>query len=387
MGALTARKVSTVTKPGMHCDGSGLYLHVSKSGAKSWILRTVVHGKRRDIGLGGVSILSLADAREKARDLRAVARKGGNPLSHRDKRIPTFEEAARRVHAEQIEPAARNDKHRAQWINTLRDYAFPKIGEKSVDVIDSADILAVLQPIWLDKPETARRVRQRLRTVFDWCRLAGHREAGNPLEGIELALPKQPPKSNHHAAMPWQEVPAFFTDLRERGGTASAALAFTVLTAARTGEVLGARWDEIDGDVWTVPAERMKAGRPHRVPLTPEALAVIEPLRGLDPDLIFPGQKRGRPLSNMAMVALMRRMEQGQWTVHGFRSAFRDWAAERTRIPREVAELCLAHTVGSAIERAYRRSDLFEKRRELMQQWARWCSSAPADVIEIAGRA
>lgn len=386
---MTARGVATITKPGMHGDGDGLYLHVSPSGAKSWILRTTIKGvtrddgkpRRFDIGLGGLSVLSLADARSKAQDLRAVARSGADPRTVRDKSAPTvltFKEAAEHVHAKRIVPTARNPKHRAQWINTLRDYAFPAIGEKRVDAIDSAGILRVLQPLWLSKPETARRVRQRHRTVFDWCRVAGHREAGNPLEGVELALPKQPPQTGYHPAMSWEDVPGFLAELRERQGVAASALAFTVLTAARTGEVIGARWSEIDGDVWTVPAERMKAGRSHRVPLAAEALAILEPLHGWHDDgLIFAGQRRGRPLSNMAMLQVMRRMGRGEFTPHGFRSSFRDWSEERTAFPREVKEAALAHTVRSKTERAYRRTDLFEKRRQLMEQWSRWCCRAP----------
>jgi integrase len=305
---------------------------------------------------------------------------------------PTFEEAARKVHAAQILSHGKNEKHRAQWLNTLRDYAFPLIGPKSIREIEQADVLKVLAPIWTEKPETARRVRQRIRTVMDWARTAGHFEGVNPVEGVEKGLAKQRGKVVHHAAMPWAEVPAFLPTLGD--GVAARALRFAILTAARSGEVIGARWTEINTEarLWIVPAGRMKAGREHRVPLSDEALAILAALRGLDPEFVFPGQRRrsgqgGRSgLSNMAMTQLLRRLGRGDVTVHGFRSSFRDWAAERGGMPSEIAELCLAHEVGSAVERAYRRSDLLEKRRTLMERWARFCCPAKADVIEIGVR-
>lgn len=383
MAQLSVRRVATISSPGMHNDGEGLYLHVSKSGAKSWILRTMVRGKRRDIGLGGTTYVSLAEARIRARELRRIARTGGNPFSERDKaQAPTFQEAARIVHAEQIVPTSRNEKHRDQWINTLRDYAFGKIGAKTVDVIDTADILRVLQPIWLTRSETARRVRQRLRTVFAWARMAGHRKDGNPVDDIETALPKQQDRPAHHSAMPWKELPAFYARLETGNSRAAAALAFTILTAGRTGEVLGARWSEIDGDVWEIPALRMKAGRLHRVPLTEDAMAVLDKVRGLDTEFVFPGQRPNKPLSNMSMAMTMRRMGAGEYTPHGMRSAFRDWASERGA-QREVAELCLAHTVGNAVERAYARSDMLDQRRNLLAAWGRYCAGGTAEIVRI----
>jgi integrase len=388
MGKLTTKTVAGYLKPGMHNDGAGLYLRVSNTGAKSWILRCRVHGVKRDIGLGGVSVRSLAEVRKKAAELRAVARTGGDPLTERNRErgIPTFEEAAQSVWSEQVVPAARNEKHKAQWINTLRDYAFPVIGRRPVDSIHSGDILRVLQPIWLEKPETARRVRQRLRTVFDWSIAAQHREASNPLAGIEKALPKQGDKPKHHAALPYDELPDLMQKLADVGGVGAIAVRFAILTAARSGEVRDARWSEIDLDagVWTVPADKMKAKSEHRVPLPPEALSVLENVRGLDDDFVFPGQQQGRPLSDMSLAAVLKRLNVPA-TVHGMRSSFRDWAAESTTFPREIAELCLAHQVGNAVERAYRRSDLFEKRRNLMEQWARFCLSkrSKGKVVEI----
>jgi integrase len=353
------------------------------------VLRTVVRGKRRDIGLGGASWVSLAEAREKARALRKIAREGGDPPAARQASVscPSFEEAARRVHADQIVGHARNDKHRAQWINSLRDYAFPHVGAKPVRDIEQSDVLRVLSPIWTEKPETARRVRQRLRTVMDWARTAGHFEGVNPVEGVEKGLARQKDRVKHHSAMPWSDVPAFLPGLGE--SVAALALRFLILTAARTGEVIGAHWSEIDAEerLWVVPAERMKAKREHRVPLTDEALAVLMQVRGLDETFAFPGQRRVRGLSNMAMTQLLRRLGRDDVTVHGFRSSFRDWAEERGGMPREIAELCLAHEVGSATERAYRRSDLPEKRRTLMERWGRFCCAARAEVIEIGGRA
>jgi len=257
----------------------------------------MVRGKRRDIGLGGVSWVSLAEAREKARAARKTAREGGDPLAVRRtvQECPTFEDAARRVHAQQIVGHARNEKHRAQWINSLRDYAFPHIGAKPVREIEQSDVLRVLAPIWTTKPETARRVRQRIRTVMDWARTAGHFEGVNPVEGVEKGLAKQKDRVTHHAAMPWEEVPDLLPKLGD--SVVAQALTFLILTAARTGEVIGARWAEIDFDhrLWTIPADRMKAQREHRVPLSDEALAVLWRVRGLDtPRLSFPARSAAR---------------------------------------------------------------------------------------------
>ncbi|WP_075221170.1 tyrosine-type recombinase/integrase [Acuticoccus yangtzensis] len=367
--------------PGRHSDGNGLYLEVDPSGARRWTLRTVVHGRRRDIGLGSASIVSLADARTAAQHLRAVARSGGNPITERDKgRAPavTFADAACSVHAEHIVPNSRNGKHVQQWLATLERYAFPTIGDLPVASVEQADVLRVLAPIWTECPETARRVRQRLRTVLDWARTAGYREGVNPVEGVEKGLAKQRDKTEHHAALPYNSLPDFWTKLGAVNGMGALALSFTILTAARSGEVRGAGWDEIDLDarVWTVPADRMKARTEHRVPLSEAAVAVLEIVRPLagNGGLVFPSRVPGRALSDATLAAVMKRLGVAV-TVHGFRSTFRDWAEEVTDYPHEVKEAALAHTVASKTERAYRRTDLFEPRREMMGAWAKFALS------------
>jgi len=385
MGKLTTRKVLALKEPGHHVDGDGLALVIGRRGGKSWVLRTMIQGKRRDVGLGGVSWISLAEAREKAREARKIAREGGDPIAARKALVacPTFSEAALKVHAEQVVGQGKNAKHKAQWINTLKTYAFPTIGDKSIRDVEQADVLMVLSPIWTEKPETARRVRQRIKTVMDWARTAGHFEGVNPVEGVEKGLAKQRDTVKHHAAMPWAEVPTLLPDLGE--GVSALALRFLILTAARTGEVIGATWSEVDLQerIWAISAERMKAKRDHRVPLTPDAIAILEKVRGLDDSFVFPGQKRGKGLSNMAMAQLLKRVGCGGVTVHGFRSSFRDWAAERSNMPREIAELSLAHDVGNAVERAYRRSDLIEKRRELMERWSTHCAGHGGQVVQL----
>lgn len=376
---LSVKAANAIRDHGMHLDGDvpGLYLKVAPGGSKSWILRTLIHGKRRDIGLGGFPTTTLAEAREEARNLRAIARKGGNPLEGRRKaKSMTFTEAAEIVHREQILPTAKNAKHQAQWINTIQRYADPVIGKMPVDTISSADILQVLSKVWVEKPETGRRLKQRLQTVFAWTRQAGHREASNPVENVSTALPRQREKPKHFAAMPWQELPVFYDSLDSQSGVSSRALAFLILNAARTGEVIGARWEEIDFDnfVWTIPAERMKTKSEHRKPLADAALDVLNQVRTLDPVFIFPGNKPNQPLSNMAMLNLMKRMERNDFTVHGFRTSFRVWAAEQTDTPREIAEMCLAHDVRGAVEQAYARTDYFAKRSNLMRRWSNWCT-------------
>jgi integrase len=375
--ALTAVQVKQAKLPGRHADGNGLYLLVEPTGAKRWVLRTIVHGRRRDIGLGSARLVSLAEAREKATIYRKTARAGGDPIAeHRKPQsvVPTFEQAARLVHA-QHSGAWRNPKHRAQWLNTLAQCAFPVFGDRRVDQIDAADVLRALSPIWLTKPETARRVRQRVRAVFDWAKAAGHRAGDNPVDGIARALPRQNGLPGHFAAMPYAEVPNFLRALRESGmgETARLAFEFLVLTAARTGEVLGARWEEIDWDaaLWTVPAARTKTRREHRVPLAARAVEIVSRARQLsaDSDFVFPGRSIRKPLSNMVFLKALERMGLDV-TAHGFRSTFRDWAAERTRFPSEVAEMALAHAIKNKAEAAYRRGDLLEKRRVLMQAWA-----------------
>jgi len=375
--ALSAIGIRALSKPGRYADGNGLYLTVDPSGAKRWVLRTVVHGRRRDIGLGGLRLVSLAEAREKAYEYRKIARQGGDPLAERRsarQQVPTFDEAARSVHHDRS-AAWRNSKHAAQWLSTLSQYAFPMIGSRRVDQIGTPDVLRVLSPIWLAKPETARRVRQRIGTVLDWAKAAGFRSGDNPVEGVALGLPKQPDRAGHHAALAYREVPSFLARLQETRISEPAKLAFQflVLTATRTNEILGAQWSEIDleGSTWTIPAERTKISRPHRVPLSPRAVEVLKRARELlaDATLVFPGNRADRPMSNMVFLMALRRMGVNA-TAHGFRSAFRDWAAECTSYSHEVCEMALAHTIKSKAEAAYRRGDLFEKRRELMADWS-----------------
>lgn len=384
------RAVSLQRKaPGRYADGNGLYLVVDPSGARRWILRTMVQGRRTDIGLGGVAYVSLAEARERARALRAIAREGGDPVAeNRRNRAAqmTFEQAARKVHSERA-GSWRNAKHADQWIATLETYAFPKIGTLRVDQVDTPDVLQVLSPIWLTKPETARRVRQRLGAVLDWAKAAGHRAGDNPTAGVLQGLPKQPENPGHHAALPWAEVPGFVKQLRNNQDVAEIvrlAFEFLILTCVRTSEVLGAAWGEISGDTWTIPAERMKMDREHRVPLSPRCLQILDRARELTggEGYVFPGRKAGKPLSNMVFLMALRRMRV-KVTAHGFRSSFRDWAAERTGFAGEVCEMALAHVVRDKTEAAYRRGDLFEKRRQLMVSWAAFATSTRGDVVAL----
>ena len=389
--ALTAARVKQEKRPGRYADGNGLYLHVSETGARWWLWRGTVHGRRRELGMGAVILIPLAEAREIARTWRRIARGGGDPVVERDKnkrKTLTFETAARKVWADQIAQSGRNEKYAKRWLATLRDYAFPVVGSLPVHTIRQSDILRILAPIWTEKPKTAQMVRQRLRTVLNWARTAGHREGVNPVEGVEDGLPKQRHRVQHRTALPFNELPDFMCRLEAVEGVAELALRFLILTAARSGEARSMAWGEVDLEnaVWTVPSERMKAGLPHRVPLSEPTLEVLRAARGLDSQLVFPGQRRGKPMHDMTIAAPLKRMGVAG-TVHGFRSTFRDWAAERTTFPREIAEMCLAHEVGNAVERAYRRSDLFDKRCDLMSAWARFCCPRSADVIEIGGKA
>jgi integrase len=377
---LTTLKVNRLSEPGRYADGNGLYLIVDVSGAKRWMLRTVVQGKRCDIGLGGVSLVSLAEAREQAQAMRKLARANGNPLleRHRAKQIiPTFEKAAKLVY-EARASSWRNDKHRTQWINTLRDYAFPKIGSKRVDLIGTADILEVLSPIWLTKAETARRLRQRLGTVMDWAKAAGHRSGDNPVEGVTKGLPKQDGRKDHHGAIPYSEIAAFLERLDGLDMSRAARLAFKflILSACRTNEVLGARWEEVcfDKAIWEIPPARMKGKRRQTVPLSSSCLMILHEAKTLagTSELVFPGRIPTKPLSNMVFLMAMRRMGFSA-VPHGFRSTFRDWASEQTSFPNEVCEMALAHAIRDKTEAAYRRGDLLTKRRDLMEAWSTFC--------------
>ena len=388
---LTAVGVRNQKAPGRYPDGNGLYLFVRPSGSKQWIVRVMVQGRRRDIGLGSIATVSLIEAREMAASIRKTARAGGDPLTERRQANvtrPTFAEAARKVHADRKD-TWKNPKHRAQWISTLETYVIPDIGDRRIDHIETADVLRVLSPIWLTKPETARRVRQRIGAVMDWARAAGHYEGENPINGVNRGLPAQNAKPKHHAAMPFGDIAGFMGGIPDMSvdPAVKEAPTFTILTAARTGETLGLTWDEIDleAGLWTVPADRMKVGREHRVPLSAPALAALQRVQALSDGTgyIFPGRKHGKPLSNMAMAMAMRRAGQSV-TVHGFRSSFSDWAEESTRFTREVVAASLAHTIENRVEAAYRRGDLLNKRRQLMAAWADYCTGAQGSVVALA---
>lgn len=383
--ALTDRKARQIKSPGRYADGQGLYLLVDHSGARRWLLRTLVSGRRVDMGLGGFPLVGLAEARQRAIHYRGIARGGGDPLAEKRKAetpVISFAAAARKVHEERHK-AWKNEKHRDQWINTLTKYAFPALGDRRVDQIETPDILQVLSPIWLAKPETARRVKQRIATVMDWAKAAGHRSGENPVAGVVKGLPtfkENDRNKKHHAALPYNRVPDFFRKLRDSRLSEATKLAFEflVLTAGRTGEVLGAQWDEINvkDAVWTIPAERMKAGIEHRVPLSKRCLEILRraKLLSAESNLIFPGRSVTEPLSNMVFLMALRRMGFDV-TAHGFRSAFRVWAAEQTNFPTEVCEAALAHVVEDKVEAAYKRTDLFDKRCKLMDAWAKYSTS------------
>jgi integrase len=378
---LSVVKVRSLKTPGRYSDGNGLYLEVDSSGAKRWMLRTVVQGKRCDIGLGSVLTVSLAEAREQAVQLRKIARTGGDPLASRklEKGVPTFEQAARRVHRDHA-PTWNNLKHSGQWLTSLESYAFPVIGAMPVSKIESRDLINVLSPIWLIKQETARRVKQRIGTVLDWAQASGFRTGANPTQSIAKGLAKQNRAARHHSALPYADVPYFVDDLRRGEAGAPVRLAFEllILTATRTSETLKAKWGEVSGDVWTVPAHRMKAKQEHRIPLTKRCLEILHEAKTFsDGDYIFPGRSRGTPLSNTSLLETIKRLDR-KVTTHGFRSSFKDWATECTNFPLEVSEAALSHTVKDKTERAYRRGDLFAKRRQLMETWESHVLSAVA---------
>lgn len=382
---LSARTAATITAPGRHSDGDGLYLVVDASGARRWLFLFRWQGKLKEMGLGGLSSVPLSEAREKAAAARQILKAGKNPIEHRrtarEERLAavTFGAFAEEV-VKSLAQGFRNDKHKAQWSSTLTTYA-GSLWDKPIDEIGTDDVLQVLTPIWQTKSETASRLRGRIERVLDAAKAKGLRSGENPAlwrSHLDKLLPaRRKLTRGHHAAMPFDDVPAFMADLRAREAVAGLALQYCILNASRSGEVLGARWSEIDRRtrVWTVPATRMKAGIEHRVPLTDAALAILDRTevvkRG---EYVFPGQKPDRPLSVMAMEMMLRRMKV-EVTVHGFRSSFRDWAGECTAFPREVAETALAHVVGDATERAYRRGDALEKRRALMEAWTAFVSA------------
>lgn len=377
--------------PGYYGDGAGLYLQVSGTGTKSWIFRFTLRGRQREMGLGGFPDVSLAKAREKRNAARELLAEGVDPLEVKRTEQRTADSNATRAVTFKAEAEAyieshragwKNAKHADQWANTLETYAYPVLGRQLVSEIDVALVMKCLQPIWTTKTETASRVRGRIEAVLDYAAAIGHRTGDNPARwkgNLDHLLPRpsKVAKTENHAAVPYAEVGKFMKALRSEVAVSARAVEFIVLTATRTSEAFLATWDEVDldGKLWTVPAARMKSGREHRVPLSTAAVKVLKKMTTLGTaGYVFPGAKAGRPLSNMAGLQLLERMGYGAFTVHGFRSTFRDWAAEQTNFPREVAEMALAHTIKDAVEAAYRRGDLYEKRARLMQAWADYCA-------------
>ncbi|MGH1590799.1 tyrosine-type recombinase/integrase [Methylobacterium phyllosphaerae] len=385
-GKLTALGVARLKTPGMYGDGHGLWLQVTGKGGKSWILRYKIAGRAREMGLGSCATWSLAEARERARECRKLTSEGVDPIEVRKvKRQEAALEAAKAItfrtcaegYIEAHKAGWRNAIHAAQWPSSLENHVYPAIGDLPVQAIDTASVMKVLEPIWTTRSETATRVRARIESVLDWAATHGYRRGENPARWrghLQNLLPKRSrvKRVQHYAALPFKEMPAFMAGLRGQDSIPARALEFTILTAARSGEALGTRWSEIDMDagIWTIPAERIKSGVEHRVPLSVPALAILAKMRGHNGTYVFPGSRSRRPLTDKMARDVLVKMDRAGLTVHGFRSSFRDWAGECTAFPRDLAEMALAHTVGDATERAYRRGDLFEKRRELMDAWA-----------------
>ena len=383
MGKLSATKVHKLKKPGRHSDGETLILLVSPSGAKSWVQRIRINGQRHDLGLGGYPVVSLAQARRKAQDNRALAKSGGDPLAEKREEamvaaMPTFEALAR-LHISENSHAWRNAKHRAQWLSTLETYAFPIIGAVKINEIMRRQVVDVLSPIWHTKAETARRVRQRIRAVMDRAVALEYIDYNPAGDAINGALTKMPRVRAHHRALPYRELPAALEAVRGSTASPSVKLAFELLalTGCISGELRGMTWDEVDLETatWTVPGERMKAGKLHRVPLSLRALAILREAHSLNQGegVVFPAPRSGGILSDMAFTQMLRRLDL-DFVPHGLRSSFRDWAAEQTDAPHAVMETALAHTIGNATEAAYARSDLFDRRRDLMEAWSEFLS-------------
>jgi integrase len=412
IGKLTTLRVERAKEPGMYGDGGGLYLRVTEDGAKNWVFRFMLGGRPRWMGLGPLALYGLQEARGKALDARRLRHEGIDPIeTRRANRLRERLETAKAMTLKQCAESYiashragwRNAKHAAQWEATLATYVYPAIGALPVQAIDTGLVCKVLEPIWTAKPETAGRVRGRVEAILDWAKARDYRAGENPARWrghLDKLLPARSKvaKVEHHAALPFAELPDFMGRLRAQEGVAARALEFAILTAARTGETIGARWSEIKlaDKIWTIPAERMKAGKEHRIPLSLRALAILEGMRALrlegdqpaaSDEFVFRGGKVGKPLSNMAFLMLLRRMERDDLTAHGFRSSFRDWASERTGFPAEVAEMALAHAVGDKVEAAYRRGDLFDKRRRLMDAWANFCAKPPVNGAVLPLRA
>jgi integrase len=400
---LSSRKMSALIKRGLHTDGGGLYLQVSRYNTKAWIFRFKQNKKSRQMGLGPIHTVSLAMAREKAGECRNLLRDGIDPIEQRravkaakgleTAKMMTFKECAN-TYISAHSAAWKNIKHINQWTNTLKTYVNPVFGHLDVSAVDTGLVMQVLEPIWTTKTETAGRLRGRIESILDWATVRKFRDGENPARWkghLDNLLPKlsKVRKVKHHAALPYDELGNFMVGLRKQKGISASGLEFLILTGCRTSEGIGAAWTEIDFDkaVWTIPSERMKSGKEHRVPLSAAAVKVLKGMKDIRlSDYVFPGSKKNMPLSNMAFLQLLKRMKRSDLTVHGFRSTFRDWAAERTNYSREVAEMALAHAVGDKVEAAYRRGDLFEKRKGIMKDWASFCavpSNTGDNVVDL----
>lgn len=404
LNKLTAMAVSKAKEPGLYSDGGNLYLQITPKGVRSWLLRYMIDGEAQIMGLGALHSVSLAEARERAGECRRLISAGINPRDAREDdknklrvalaRGKTFKQCAE-AYIEAHEASWSNAKHRWQWENTLERFVYPVFGDLPVQDVDVTLVMKVIDPIWKTKTETASRLRGRIESILDWAHVREYRSGENPARWrgrLENLLPARSKiqKVEHHPALPYDEVSAFIAALSHQAGLAAYALQLTILTATRTNEMLNAAWDEFDlkNKVWVIPADRMKMKKEHRVPLSEPALKLLKQLQEAKiSDYVFPGN-RGKPLSNTAMLMLLRRMERNDITVHGFRSSFRDWCAEQTNFAREVSEAALAHAIGDKVEAAYRRSDLFDKRRLLMNEWARYCmqpKTGKTKVLKIRG--
>jgi integrase len=403
---LTAVQAKT-KKPGMYGDGKGLWLFVGTGGAKSWLLRYMMDGRAREMGLGSYSDLTLAGARDRARECRQQIREGLDPIeARRERRAAQQVERAKAMTFKQCAEAYiaahkaewTNEKHRKQWSKTFlvddEPYVPSAIGKLPVAAIDEAVVMKILTPLWESRPSTARRVRGRIESVLDWATTSKFRKGDNParwkghLEHL-LAKPEKASEDKRLAALPYAEISALMAEVRQQEGVAARALEFTILTAARAGETFGATWLEMDvsNKLWVIPSSRMKAGVEHRVPLSGPTLAILDDMRTIrQGTLVFEGARAGRPLSHESMLRVLRAMGRDNLTVHGFRSTFRDWCGDMTNFPREICEAALAHTVGSKVETAYRRGSALEKRRQLIDAWARYCAkpAITGDVVALA---
>jgi len=388
---LTALKIKKLTIPGRYADGNNLYLEVDKSGARRWTLRVTILGRRRDMGLGGISTVSLEEARELAYQYRKIARSGGDPILERQKNRglqTTLIYCTKKVHEINL-PTWKNEKFAKQWLSSLEHHVFPTIGKLPISQVTSADILRVLTPIWNTKGDTAKKIKQRLRMIIKWARAQGYFQGDDPVELAEQALPKQLKSDDHHKSLEFEKLPEMISNLRKSKISlpTKLALEFTILSACRTSEVLNAKWEEIDLTklIWSIPSERMKGGKVHQVPLTDRMTVILNDCKKLktNNDLLFPSEINGEALSNNTMRLALKKRLKVDATVHGMRSSFKDWASETTNFANEVSEMALAHTISNKTELAYRRRTLIEKRRHLMQKWSDYLNNKEGEVIEL----